>query len=99
MRVEGVAEADFWELTPRLLVCLVEAREQREKRQDFRFGVLASVMANLQRDAKTKSEPWAPADFFGSLAEAVREMDDAELYAAAERITAALGAGAGVGSS
>lgn len=34
-----------------------------EARADLRMGILASVIANTQRDPKKKREPWRPEDF------------------------------------
>jgi len=34
-----------------------------EERADLRMGILASVIANTQRDPKKRREPWRPEDF------------------------------------
>lgn len=34
-----------------------------EERADLRMGILASLIANVNRDKKRKSEPFVPADF------------------------------------
>lgn len=34
-----------------------------EGRADLRMGILASLIANVNRDTKKKSEPFVPADF------------------------------------
>lgn len=44
---------------------------------DVRFGLIASVLANIYRDSKKKAEPYSPADFFPGLKE--KEEEGAEL--------------------
>jgi hypothetical protein len=44
---------------------LVEKWEDREKRSDMRFGVIATIAANLMRGEN--QQPYHPADFFRSL--------------------------------
>ena len=34
-----------------------------EERADVRAGIIASVIANVNRDAKKRSQPFAPSDF------------------------------------
>jgi hypothetical protein len=38
------------------------------EREDQRAGEIAAVIANVNRDPKTKSEPWTAVDFFPRLA-------------------------------
>lgn len=42
--------------------------EQRERRLDYRAGVVAAVIANANRDPKRRRKPYQPSDFFTSLA-------------------------------
>lgn len=44
-----------------------------ESRADLRSGIVASVMANVHRDAKTRRQPYTPRDFMPRLDEAPRE--------------------------
>lgn len=34
-----------------------------EERDDYRSGIVASVIANVNRDSKTRPEPYSPLDF------------------------------------
>ena len=54
-------------LEPEGFQALIERWQVREQRQDFRAGVLASLIANVYRDTKKREEPFTPADFFASL--------------------------------
>lgn len=38
-----------------------------QDQQNIRFGVLASVFANVHRDSKRQSKPFQPSDFFRPL--------------------------------
>lgn len=40
---------------------------EAEQREDLRFGVLASLLANIHRDPKRHRKPYTPHDFFPSL--------------------------------
>lgn len=59
-----MADEEFWRLTPRQFKALTDRLDESRQREDFRFGVLASVVANVNRDPKVRAEPWDPADFF-----------------------------------
>lgn len=65
-----MGDAEFDALSPATLSALRRAWAEQQKRIDFRFGVLASLTANLHRDPKRKRKPYQPADFFPSLADA-----------------------------
>ena len=54
------------------VVDLLEAWRRREQRADHRFGVLATVIAEVNRDARRRPHAFEPADFFGSLEPAPR---------------------------
>ncbi len=41
-----------------------------EERADLRMGILASLIANVNRDSKKQREPFAPADFMPKFDEA-----------------------------
>ena len=46
---------------------LLRAWSARERRADRRAGVIAMVLAEINRDADKRSQPFHPADFFPSL--------------------------------
>ncbi|HEY8766051.1 MAG TPA: hypothetical protein VIP09_02115 [Dehalococcoidia bacterium] len=54
-------------LTPRrvhrLLMVWVEDQLMLEENEDLRSGIVASVIANVNRDPKQRSEPYSPQDF------------------------------------
>lgn len=55
----GLAESEFWELTPRQYRALIdrqrENRERAEQRADMRAGVIAAAMFNAQGGIKGKA--------------------------------------------
>lgn len=59
--------AEFGDLTFAELDDFIEEWRQEQDAQNFRFGVLASVFANVHRDSKRKSNPFQPSDFFRPL--------------------------------
>lgn len=61
----GVSETDFWSLTPRQFECLSSAHSNRQKRDDYRAGVVASTLANCHKGRDADS--FSPRDFFPSL--------------------------------
>jgi hypothetical protein len=65
-------------MSPRMLFAFLKAREDLERRIDARFGVVAAVIANVNRDSKSKPTPFGPADFFGSLVQEQTEEDHEE---------------------
>ena len=64
----GLSEAELWRLTPRAYRALSDRVSERERRQDWRFGTVAAVAANLMRDSRQRPSPYQPADFFPHLA-------------------------------
>lgn len=59
---------EFWALTPKEFRALADRVADREKRSDARFGLVASVAANLM-GGKRGGGSFTPADFFPSLAD------------------------------
>ncbi len=39
---------------------------------EFRFGQVCATVANVQRDSKSKPQPWTPRDFMPALERAMR---------------------------
>ena len=58
-----LTEEEFWGLTLREFGLLIERYNAEVERQDFRVGLLCSVLANIYRDDKRRSEPFTPQDF------------------------------------
>jgi len=59
----------------------IKAYMEREKRDDFRFGLVSSILININRDPK-KSKRVEPKDFFSSLQPPKREQTPAEMRSA-----------------
>jgi hypothetical protein len=58
-----------------------------EKRADMRMGIVASLVANINRDPKRKPAPFKPADFIPKIKEDTARMQEAELKAALTRMS------------
>jgi flagellar basal body rod protein FlgB len=82
----------FWSLTPYEFSKLVEYFKMNEKVKDYRAGIIATMIANANRDAKKKKTPYKPSDFFPSLLEKQKEeKSPEEMLRIAETITKLLG--------
>lgn len=55
-----------------------------ERRADLRMGIIASLIANVHRDAKRKPSPYKPADFIPKTKEDADRMAEQELKMALE---------------
>jgi hypothetical protein len=64
----GFSDSRFWRLTPREFRALSDRLVDRERRSDARFGVVASVAANLM-GGKRGGGQFQPSDFFASLSD------------------------------
>ena len=51
------------DLTPAQLLALVDAYREQQKIEDIRVGMQLSLLANIYRDDKKKSDPFTPDDF------------------------------------
>lgn len=60
-----MSEREFWKLTPAQFFAMVEIVNEQVKRNDHRFGILATVVRRVVGDKR--AEIW---DFFPSLAPA-----------------------------
>lgn len=58
----GLAEAEFWGLTPRQLLALLDQQREREERRDLRAALLCSVIANCAPFVKRRRS-FEPKDF------------------------------------
>lgn len=59
----GLTDDRFWDLTPAQFNALSDRFDSANRRQDFRFANLISVLANIHRDEKRKPEPFTALDF------------------------------------
>lgn len=57
-----------------------------DRRADIRMGILASLIANVHRDAKRKPSPYKPADFIPRIKEDEDKMRERDLRAALDAI-------------
>jgi hypothetical protein len=76
----GQPEERFWSSTPERIFRFAGQYQRSEARRDYRAGLLASILVNVNRDRKGGGRPAKPADFFPTL-EASREMPQAEIRA------------------
>jgi hypothetical protein len=90
-----LTESEFWELTPAQFDALNERHLVHAQMSDYRAGLIASILCNVNRKEGTK--PLTPGDFFTSLPDATaREMTGEEMLLRAEMITQMLEARAGI---
>lgn len=61
----GLSSEQFWKLTPSQFNALSKRKKEKDKQNDYCFGVIASTIANIVRG--DKGEPFKPEDFFSSL--------------------------------
>lgn len=61
----GWVSEEFLDSTPRMFRVAHDRYEANQAHEDFRAGIIASVVANVNR--ADKSKPLTPADFFPSL--------------------------------
>jgi hypothetical protein len=66
-------DAAFWRLTPRQFAALSARLYAAERRADSRAALVASVIANVNRDTKRKPQPFTVADFLPPTPEAQRK--------------------------
>ena len=53
----GIREREFWRMLPRELAALVKAQDERERRQDDRFIMLANHWRPRNKRLKPASKP------------------------------------------
>lgn len=58
-----------------------------ESRADLRLGILASLTANVHRDAKKRPSPFKPADFIPKIKEDEARMAEHDLKSALDAIS------------
>lgn len=89
-RVEfGISEDEFWELTLREFVTLADRYRERERRADYRAGIIASLIFNAHRTES--ADPMEPGDFFGWGRKKDEEGDIATLIEGIAAMNARLG--------
>ncbi len=59
----GVDAIKFWQLTPAELCLELEAWDKRQEIEDYRTGLICAVIAEPNRDAKRRKQPFTPQDF------------------------------------
>lgn len=59
----GLSDEQFWRLTPRLWAALVARYEEQQDRDDWRCGQIAAIIANSNRNAKTRPQPFSVEEF------------------------------------
>ncbi len=84
---------EFGRCSPAFVHALYQAWETRERRMDYRAGVIAATVANAAGAKKRGASGYGPADFFASLAEDDGEWPDQDTLE--RKMAAAFGAAAG----
>lgn len=85
----GLTEEEFWELTPAQYDALNERHLIHRQMDDYRAGVIASILCNIHKEKGSK--PAEPADFFSSLPRSKpREMSPSEMLSYLKQRTAML---------
>ena len=74
----GWSPEQFWSCSLPELLAAWRGYQEREQRDDFRAGMIIAMIANANRDAQKKPEPFAPEDFFPSLKDHSREQQQEE---------------------
>lgn len=78
-------------MAPREVAELHEAWEKRERRADYRAGVLAMILAETNRDREENPKPFHPADFFPSLETTRPELEEIDVPSKVEEFFLAFG--------
>ena len=60
----ALPEHTFWDTTPKVFEAYSSAHKRNEDRADYRAGVVASTIVNVNRGNK-RGRPVQPQDFFG----------------------------------
>jgi hypothetical protein len=80
---------EFLDLTPLELNALTAAWERQEKRTDQRFGLIACVLANINRSSD--DEPYDVRDFMPMTPQERQKFEAAKIRASQQRFAAAVG--------
>jgi len=58
-----LSENDFWDLTLKDLVALIDRYKSNEEWLNYRTALISAIVANTARDPKRKPAPYTPDDF------------------------------------
>lgn len=61
-----LSDEQFWKLTPAQFWALSRRHDHAVRHGDLHAGIIASTVANCNRDPKRKKEPFSPRDFMPS---------------------------------
>jgi hypothetical protein len=75
----GLSRDEFAHATAADLAALREAREAADRREDARFALVCSVLANCHRDPKRRARPYQVEDFMPRSNEHSQKEFDAKL--------------------
>lgn len=62
-----ITEKEFWRLQVRQLIALLHELEEARRIDDWHWGQLTALIANVNRDPKKRRKAFEPADFYPSL--------------------------------
>lgn len=86
-----LAEDVFWRLTLRQLDALIKRHVAAQERNDWRTGLICSVLANINRDTQKRKEPYSPEEFMPTKRKVKRKQSPEEMLMALRLWNAAIG--------
>ena len=88
-----LGEDEFWELTLRELMALMERFEAAVDWMNYRSSIICAVIANAFRDTKKRRKAFTPWDFIPAIGEESerQEQTPTEMFAQVKMWNAALG--------
>lgn len=75
----GLSDEEFGRLTPERYEALLGRWRVKQRREDARAALIASILANAYRDSEARPDPWRIDDFGLMLAMIPEEIDVAAL--------------------
>ncbi len=68
----GLTDEQFWELTKAEFQALSKRHREQVKHDDYRFGIIASNIANAHFKPPDGEKQWSPAYYFPMLKDKIR---------------------------
>lgn len=59
----GLSDVEIERLSDEKFLALAERKREADRRADYRAALVASILANANRDSKQRSEPFSPFEF------------------------------------
>lgn len=84
----GLSDSEFWATSLPMLTALMRARDAQRDRDDYRFGLIAALVASACGDKKA-----SPEKFFPNLKKRQKPQTPEQMLRVAEALVRALGGG------